>query len=87
MSRGGRKLQVVPPAALSAEEQALLAAYSAMDEQGRVDALSMAIWSAENYPAPAMRGRRFTIMVATQADEQALLRDYRAMGADARSDF
>jgi len=86
-SAGKTKLQAVTPAALSTDEQALLAAYRVMDDEGRADTLKMANCQAENYPAPAPRGRRLTIMVATCADEQAILRDYRAMDADARSDF
>lgn len=55
MSRRGRKLQVAPPVALSADEQALLAAYRAMAGNARDWTLRQARHFANVYPVPVTR--------------------------------
>jgi hypothetical protein len=86
--RAGRKSglgpRLVTASPLPQDEQALLKAYRAMDDEGRHDTLRMANWQVENYPAQTQRGLRVTFMVVTQAQEHAILRDFRSLGAEAK---
>jgi hypothetical protein len=77
------KLQVVPPAELSADEQALLTAYRSTDDRGRRETLRTTIRKAEMWPAPDLPGPR---LIARPADERALIRDFRSMDVDAQRD-
>jgi hypothetical protein len=83
VSRGGRKLQSVPPAALQADEQALLVAYRTMDDRARGSTLRIAIRSAEQWPAPAERGPR---LMAMPLAALPLLRNFCSMSASSQND-
>jgi hypothetical protein len=83
VSRGGRKLQVAPPAALPTDEQALLVAYRSMDDRARRLTFRLAISSALRHPAPAQRGPCLSAMPAAALP---LLKDFCSMDDQGRED-
>lgn len=75
-----RKLQVAP----AADEQSLIAAYRKMDNRARCNTLRIALRTADEWPALGQSRVHHAIMLTTQADEQAVLRNFRSMSMDAR---